>query len=84
MSPVLDIRFEHFARSLKVDQQRIDELEARIRTVLLRLSSLELQSPKGFFDTFMSRGQVDELLEASYRLRALGGGVGPVLPWRTS
>ncbi|KRB43020.1 hypothetical protein [Terrabacter sp. Root181] len=72
--------FEHFARSLKVDQQRIDELEARISTVLLRLSTLELQAPKGLFDTFMSRGQVDELLEASYRLRALGNGVGPVSP----
>jgi hypothetical protein len=76
----LDNPFEHFARSLKVDQQRIDQLEARISSVMLRLSTLELQSPKGLFDTFMSRGQVDELLEASYRLRALGNGVGPVSP----
>lgn len=76
----LDNPFEHFVRSLKVDQQRIDALETRITATLRRLSTLELQSPQGLFDTFMSRNQVDELLDASYRLRALGSGTNPLSP----
>jgi hypothetical protein len=70
-----DNPFEHFVRSLKADQQRIDELEARISGVLLRLSALELRSPKRLIDKVMTRRQVDGLLETSYRLRALGDGV---------
>ncbi len=64
--------FDNFVRSLKEDQQRIDELEARVRTVLLRLSSLELHSPRRLIDKVMTRKQVENLLETSYRLRALG------------
>jgi hypothetical protein len=67
--------FENFVRSLKTDQQRIDDLEARIGNVLLRLSALELRSPKRMIDKLMTRKQVDGLLEASYRLRALGDGL---------
>ena len=72
--------FEHFVGSLKADQERIDELEGRISAVLRRLSSLELQSPTGLFDTLMSRGQVDDLLNTSYRLRALADAASPVAP----
>lgn len=68
--------FENFVRSLKADQQRIDELEARIGNVLLRLSALEVRSPKRLIDKVMTRKQVDSLLDTSYRLRALGDGVG--------
>jgi hypothetical protein len=75
-----DNLFANFVRSLKIDQQRIDELEARIATVLLRLSALELRSPQGITDRFMTRGQVDGLLETSYRLRALANGVGAASP----
>jgi len=64
--------FGNFVRSLKEDQQKIDELEARVRTVLLRLSSLELRSPKRLIDKVMTRKQVESLLDTSYRLRALG------------
>lgn len=64
--------FENFLRSLNADQQRIDELEARIAKVLWRLSSLELRPPKRLLDKVMTRGQVDSLLDASYRLRSLG------------
>jgi len=71
-----DNPFENFLRSLKADQQRIDELEARIGGVLLRLSALELRSPKRLIDKVMTRKQVDVLLETSYRLRALGDGIG--------
>ncbi|MFI7059422.1 hypothetical protein ACIBL3_00435 [Kribbella sp. NPDC050124] len=75
-----DNPFENFVRSLKVDQQRIDELEARVAAVLLRLSALELRSPKRLIDKVMTRKQVDGLLETSYRLRALGDGVGGAAP----
>ncbi|GAA4956349.1 hypothetical protein GCM10023205_18130 [Yinghuangia aomiensis] len=70
-----DNPFENFVRSLKTDQQRIDDLEARIGNVLLRLSALELRSPKRMIDKLMTRKQVDGLLEASYRLRALGDAI---------
>jgi hypothetical protein len=73
-----DNSFENFVRSLKRDQQRIDELESRMDIVLLRLSTLELRSPKRLIDKVMTRKQVDGLLETSYRLRALGDGVGAV------
>jgi hypothetical protein len=68
--------FENFVRSLKADQQRIDELEERINRVLLRLSTLELRSPSRLIDKFMTRGQVDSLLDSSYRLRELGDSIG--------
>ena len=70
------VGFENFVRSLKADQQRIDELEVRIGTALLRLSALELRSPQRLLDKLMTRGQVDDLLDTSYRLRALREGVG--------
>ncbi|NJP43288.1 hypothetical protein [Actinacidiphila epipremni] len=70
-----DNPFESFVRSLDSDQRRIDELEARIANVLLRLSSLELCPPKRLSGKVMTRGQVDALLETSYRLRALADGV---------
>lgn len=63
--------FENFVRSLRVDQQRIDDLEARIAQVLQRLSSLELRSSGGLLDMVMTRSQVDDLLQTSYRLRAM-------------
>ncbi|MBC7596335.1 MAG: hypothetical protein H7288_20795 [Kineosporiaceae bacterium] len=72
--------FENFVRSLKADQQRINELEARIANVLVRLSSLELRSPKRLIDKVMTRRQVDGLLEASYRLRALAEDVAAADP----
>jgi hypothetical protein len=75
-----DNQFENFVRSLNADQQRVLDLEARIDDVLLRLSALEVRSPKRLIDKVMTRKQVDGLLETSYRLRALGAGVGAVAP----
>lgn len=66
--------FGNFVQSLKEDQQKIDDLEARVRTVLLRISSLELRSPKRLIGKVMTRKQVETLLDASYRLRDLGSG----------
>lgn len=67
--------FENFASSLKADQLRIDELEDRIRQVLLRISSLQLQPPSRLMGRVMTRKAVDELLGASYRLRSVGQGL---------
>lgn len=67
--------FENFVKSLKADQQRVDGLEAGITSVLLRLSLLELRSPHGLQGKLMTGGQVNDLLTAAYRLRALGKGV---------
>jgi hypothetical protein len=75
-----DNPFEHFVRSLRADHQRIDELEARVDNVLLRLSALELRAPQGLIDKVMTRGHVDSLLGTSYRLRALGDGVATAAP----
>lgn len=66
-----DNPFENFVHSLKNDQQRIFDLEARIDRVLLRLSALEVRSPKRLIDKVMTRKQVDGLLKTSYRLRDL-------------
>lgn len=75
-----DNPFENFVRSLRADHQRIDELEARVDNVLLRLSALELRAPQGLIDKVMTRGHVDNLLGTSYRLRALGDGVATAAP----
>jgi hypothetical protein len=75
-----DNQFENFVRSLKDDQQRILDLEARIDNVLRRLSELEVRSPQRLIDKVMTRKQVDSLLETSYRLRALGSEVGALAP----
>ncbi|WP_232333502.1 hypothetical protein [Rhodococcus sp. p52] len=63
--------FENFVRSLRDDQQRIADLESRVENILRRLSALELRSPKRLIDKVMTRKQVDNLLDTSYRLRAL-------------
>lgn len=68
-------QFENFVRSLKADQERVNEVEAGIASLLLRLSSLELRSPRRPWEKLMTRGDVDHLLRASYRLRELGDGV---------
>jgi len=69
-----DNPFENFVRSLRDDQQRINDLEGRVKNVLRRLSAIELRTPKRLIDKMMTRKQVDGLLEASYRLRALDPG----------
>lgn len=70
-----DNPFINFSRSMQSDHERVDRLEAGITSVLIRLSALELRSPSRLRDRVMTRGQVDELLAISYRLRALGEGL---------
>ncbi|MEH0443619.1 hypothetical protein QA811_08030 [Streptomyces sp. B21-102] len=66
--------FESFARVLKADQQRLDELESSIAGVLLRLSALELARPQGLRPVFTT-GEVDRLMRAANRIHKLGDGV---------
>ena len=66
--------FGNFVQSIQEDQQKIDNLEERVRAVLLRVSSLELRSPTRLLDKVMTRGQVESLLDTSYRLRGLAAG----------
>jgi hypothetical protein len=68
-----DHPFRSFMRALQDDERRIDELDSRISGVLVRLSSLELKPHAGLRQHIMfTRGEVDGLLQAAYRLRALG------------
>lgn len=67
--------FETFLRALQDDERRIDELEAGIGSVLLRLSTLELKRRGGFRSIMYTPGEVDHLLKTAYRLRALGDGI---------
>ncbi|MEU7305400.1 hypothetical protein [Streptomyces sp. NPDC007206] len=66
--------FENFTRALKRDQQRLDELESGIASVLVRLSMLELARPNGLLPVFTT-GEVDRLLSAAHRIHRLGDGV---------
>ena len=75
-----DNPFENFVRSLKDDQQRIIELEARIDNVLRRLSALEVRSPKRLIDKVMTRKQVDSLLDDVVPTQGPRRGVGAAAP----
>lgn len=69
-----DNLFENFARALKDDERRLDELESGIAGVLVRLSTLELARPNSKRPVFTT-GEVDRLLRAAYQIRRLGDGV---------
>src|SRR3546814_14269094 len=60
---------------MNADQQRLDGLEASIAQVLLRLSALDVGRPQGLRSPVFTAGQVDRLLSAANRIRALGEGV---------
>jgi len=60
---------------LQDDERRVDELESGITSILLRLSTLELKRHGGFRNIMFTQGEVDNLLKAAYRLRALGDGL---------
>ncbi|WP_432927410.1 hypothetical protein ACQPZZ_38885 [Microbispora sp. CA-135349] len=70
-----DNPFKSFAASLHDDERRVDELESGINSLLLRLSTLELKRDGGFLSIMFTQREVDDLLKAVYRLRALGDGL---------
>ena len=65
-------QFESFVSALQDDSRDVDELELGIASVLQRLSSLELSRRGGIRDLVLTPGEVDDLLQSAYRLRALG------------
>lgn len=67
--------FENFTSALKRDQKAVLELEAGITRVLQQLSQLQLDRSHGVRDIVFTRGEVDGLLRATYRLRELGDGI---------
>jgi hypothetical protein len=69
-----DNLFENFTRTLRDDEQRLNELESGLSGVLLRLSALELARPKSVRPVLMA-SEVDRLLRTAYRIRGLGDGV---------
>jgi hypothetical protein len=67
--------FGNFVRALKADQQRLDQLESDIASVLVRVSALELSRSHRLQDLVVTPGDVDRLLRASHRIHELGNGV---------
>ncbi|WP_045730240.1 hypothetical protein [Pseudarthrobacter chlorophenolicus] len=67
--------FKNFVGALRDDGRGTDELESGINQVLLRLSALEVKRDGGFRLPAFTPGEVDQLLQAAYRLRALGDGL---------
>ena len=67
--------FEAFMRQLKNDQQRVNDTEAGIAGVLIKLSTIELGRPRGIRAPAFTSGQVDRLLQSVYKIQALGDGV---------
>lgn len=67
-----DQLFPTFVRSLQTDEMRIDDLDAAVSAVLLRLSSLEIKRDTGLRNIVITHKDVDDLLRTAYQLRALG------------
>jgi hypothetical protein len=67
--------FKTFVRTLKDDEQRVNELESGIVSVLRGLATLELKRYGGIRSVMFTQREVDDLLRAAYRLRALGNEV---------
>ena len=67
--------FKTFVRTLKDDEQRVNELESGIVSVLRGLATLELKRYSGIRSVMFTQREVDDLLRAAYRLRALGNEV---------
>lgn len=70
-----DNPFTSFLGTLRDDGRSTDELESGISEVLNRLAGLELKRDGGFRLPAFTPGEVDHLLQAAYRLRALGDGL---------
>jgi hypothetical protein len=65
-------QFESFLGALHDDSKDLDELESGIRSILQRLSTLELCRRRGLRDLWLTAREADDLLHSAYQLRALG------------
>lgn len=64
--------FTNFVGALQEDERRVNDLEAGLSSILLRLSTLELKRRTGLLHPVFTPGEVDTLLKSAYRLRKLG------------
>ncbi|MFC7959635.1 hypothetical protein [Rhodococcoides kroppenstedtii] len=69
--------FQNFTQALRADQARVMKLETGISGFLGELSEVRLARSHGVRDIVFRASEVDKLLEASYRIRAIGSGVDP-------
>ncbi|WP_211267505.1 hypothetical protein [Rhodococcoides kroppenstedtii] len=69
--------FQNFTQALRADQARVMKLETGISEFLGELSEVRLDRSHGVRDIVFRASEVDKLLEASYRIRAIGSGVDP-------
>ena len=67
-----DHPFRAFIETLKDTERRVNELETGTIDVLRGLSTLEVKRYGGIRSIYFSQGEVDDLLNAAYRLRAIG------------
>lgn len=67
--------FQNFTQALRADQARVMKLETGISEFLGELSAVRLDRSHGVRDIVFRASEVDKLLEASYRIRAIGPGV---------
>lgn len=73
--------FKSFLHKLRNDEQRLDALEDGFRQLLIGISELELKPAGGRLKRLhYSPSEVQRLLDASYRVRELGTGVGQSAP----
>jgi hypothetical protein len=63
--------FKRFTEILREDEKRVNELESGITSIVRRVSALEIKRYGGIRSIMFTQGEVDDLLRASYRLRAL-------------
>ncbi|AZZ79806.1 hypothetical protein C5O27_00760 [Gordonia alkanivorans] len=64
--------FERFVTTLQSETRDIDALEQQLNSVLLRLSTLQLDRSHGIRDVVFASSEVDRLLDTTRRLRDLG------------
>ncbi|MBY6350843.1 hypothetical protein [Rhodococcoides corynebacterioides] len=67
--------FQNFTQALRTDQARVTNLESGITELLTALSEIRLDRSHGVRDIVFRAGEVDKLLAASYRIRAIASGV---------
>lgn len=71
-------KFENFTRRLRADARELNDIKAGLSRVLTQLSTLRIDRTHGVRDFVFSSGEVDKLLQTSYRLRELGHRAEPV------
>jgi len=70
-----DNPFQSFIGTLAADSKRIDELELRVNEVLFALSRVKLTSSRRVMNMMVTSGEVNTVLNASYRIRDIGNDV---------